>query len=118
MPHHVTKIDKPWGYELIFAHTSSYAGKILVIEPGQELSRQYHEMKEETIYVIEGEMILETGDGTDRRTIRLMVGEGYHLPPRTIHRFSTERGCRLVEVSTPHLDDVVRLEDRYGRIQK
>jgi mannose-6-phosphate isomerase-like protein (cupin superfamily) len=110
------RIDKPWGYELLFAHTPFYAGKLLHIEPGEALSLQYHEMKEETIFVLKGEVVIDMKDDTGLQTLNLKEREGVHIPPGRIHRFRTETGCDLVEVSTPHLNDVVRLEDRYGRI--
>jgi len=114
--HSPRRVDKPWGYELIFAHTDRYVGKILHIEPGQALSRQYHNVKDETIFVTSGEMILDVGEGAD--CVREVIGSGetFRVTPGTIHRFSTEdSACDIVEVSTPELDDVVRLEDRYGR---
>ncbi len=112
----VRKVDKPWGHELILAHTDRYAGKILSVEPGEALSLQYHEAKDETLYLLSGdcELVVEEGEGLVAR--RLAPGEAYHLPPGTRHRLiAGERGCDLIEVSTPELDDVVRLEDRYGR---
>ena len=110
------RVDKPWGHELIFAHADRYVGKILHIEPGQALSRQYHNVKDETIYVREGQMILEIGQGSDLTRRTVVAGETFRLTPGIIHRFSTEADfCEIVEVSTPELDDVVRLEDRYGR---
>lgn len=111
----IKKIEKPWGYELLFAHTAFYVGKILHINPGGMLSLQYHENKDETIFVIEGEMWLEIGNRHKRKRFCLKEGEGYHIAPKQVHRFTAPSGCTLVEVSTPHLDDVIRLEDIYGR---
>lgn len=112
----VRKVDKPWGYELIFAHTDRYAGKILHVDAGQALSLQYHEHKDETLYLLRGEYLLiveEEGEMVERR---IAAGDCYHVPPGTKHRMvAGEEGCDILEVSTPELDDVVRLEDRYGR---
>ncbi|MEY3011999.1 MAG: hypothetical protein RIT45_734 [Pseudomonadota bacterium] len=109
-------VDKPWGHEEIWAETARYAGKFLVIKAGEELSRQYHERKEETIYVLEGVLRLEVGRDDAIEIRRLQVGESFHVTPGTVHRFAADDvDVRLVEVSTPELDDVVRLEDRYAR---
>ena len=108
-------VDKPWGHEEIWAETSRYAGKFLIISAGEMLSRQYHERKEETIFVLEGTLILEIGRDPPQRML-LQTGESYHVKPGTVHRFSAGEGdVKLVEVSTPELDDVVRLEDKYAR---
>jgi mannose-6-phosphate isomerase len=109
------RVTKPWGFELIWAHTDRYVGKLLHIEAGHALSRQYHEVKDETILVLDGELVLETGpaDASERRV--LSRHESFHVTPGTIHRFVAETDVMLAEVSTPELDDVVRLEDRYGR---
>ncbi len=111
-------IDKPWGYEEIFAHTSFYVGKILFINKGHKLSRQYHEVKDETIYVQEGSLQLEIGVQPQCTILRLNSGDSFHVTPGTVHRFCAPYGdVKLFEVSTPELDDVVRLEDEYGRSQ-
>tara|TARA_R100001443_G_scaffold70305_1_gene78651 strand:+ start:858 stop:1499 length:642 start_codon:yes stop_codon:yes gene_type:complete len=108
-------VEKPWGHEKIWANTDRYVGKLLVINPGHKLSKQYHEVKDETIYVLEGQLSLEIGDEEPDISI-LEPGEAYHVEPLTIHRFvATDKGCTLLEVSTPELEDVVRLEDDYGR---
>jgi len=112
----VRRIEKPWGYELLVAQTPRYVGKILHIEPHQALSLQYHQKKDETFYVASGEIELhiEQGGQLVRRPLRR--GESYHVVPPTRHRMvAGADGCELFEVSTPELDDVVRLEDRYGR---
>ena len=112
----VKKVDKPWGYELIFAHTDRYAGKILHVDAGQALSLQYHEEKDETLFLLEGqyELVVEEGGELVEHTIR--AGDSYHVPAGTRHRMvAGPDGCDILEVSTPELDDVVRLEDRYGR---
>ena len=113
------EVIKPWGREVIFAETKDYVGKLLYINEGHKLSLQYHEEKEETILVISGKLeIFVSGHG--RRglsSLKLSEGDTYHIPPGTIHRFSASLGTNVVlaEVSTNHLDDVVRLEDDYDR---
>ena len=112
----VRRVEKPWGYELIFAHTDRYVGKVLHIDAGQALSLQYHEHKDETFFVASGELelLVEESDSLVRRTLR--AGDSYHVLPPTRHRMIAGAvGCELFEVSTPEIDDVVRLEDRYGR---
>ena len=112
----ITRVPKPWGYELIFARTDRYVGKILHINRGESLSLQFHEMKEETLYVVEGELRLTVEHNGDRRELTLRKGEAFHIPPRLIHRMEALAETDVAEVSTPELDDVVRLEDRYGRV--
>jgi quercetin dioxygenase-like cupin family protein len=109
------KIDKPWGYELIWAETKDYVGKILFIKSGHKLSRQYHNIKEETFLIKSGEMKLEIGY-PDIKTQIMVEGDTYHCPPGTVHRMVANSDVEVIEVSTPHLDDVVRLEDDYKRI--
>jgi mannose-6-phosphate isomerase len=111
----VQRVPKPWGYEVIFAKTGRYVGKILHIAKGECLSLQYHEMKEETLYVVAGELQLTIEHDGDRREVKLRAGEAFHIPPRLIHRMEAVVDTDVAEVSTPELDDVVRLEDRYGR---
>ncbi|HZI67221.1 MAG TPA: cupin domain-containing protein [Thermoanaerobaculia bacterium] len=108
-------VPKPWGHELIFAENERYAGKILHLEPGQSLSLQYHERKDETIYVLNGEVSLSVDVDGEMREIRLQAGSAYRFRPGIRHRMRAESGCDLIEVSSPELDDVVRLEDAYGR---
>ena len=111
------RVDKPWGHEQIWAHTERYVGKLLVIEPGKRLSLQYHRQKDESILVLRGQLRLhlEDGDGT-LRIQELGPGEHRRIPVGRRHRFEagSER-LELVEVSTPELDDVVRVEDDFGR---
>ena len=114
-PRDIQRVSKPWGYELIFAKTGRYVGKILHIDQGHSLSLQYHEMKEETLFVVRGELKLTIEHDGDRRELALREGEAFHIPPRMIHRMEAIRDTDVAEVSTPELDDVVRLEDRYGR---
>lgn len=109
------RVEKPWGYELIWAHTERYVGKVLHIAAGQRLSRQYHERKEETFLVQSGTMNLELGADGDVRVLVMNAGDSFHCLPRTIHRMIAVTDVDVVEVSTPELDDVVRLEDAYGR---
>ena len=110
------RVEKPWGEEIIFAHTDSYAGKLLLVRKGEALSLQYHERKDEAFYVHEGRIRLSFGaaDKLEERT--LGPGDSIHLPPGTRHRVEALEDTTLFEVSTPELDDVVRLQDRYGRI--
>jgi mannose-6-phosphate isomerase len=109
------KVDKPWGYEEIWAETNKYVGKILTIFPNQRLSLQYHEKKEETIYVLEGRLIVWHSEDPDDIT-HIEKGGTYHVKPNTVHRFGSFIDiCKLLEVSTPELDDVVRLADDYDR---
>ena len=109
------RVDKPWGYELVWARTDRYVGKILHIEPGHVLSLQYHNKKDESIYVLKGEITLrvQQGETLIERTVR--EGEAFHVPPKLIHQFEAVVASDLLEASTPELDDVVRLKDRYGR---
>ena len=111
----VHRVPKPWGYELIFAKTGKYAGKMLHINRGESLSLQYHEMKEETLFVVRGELKLTIEYDGERRELALHSGQAFHIPPRLIHRMEAVEDTDVAEVSTPELDDVVRLEDRYGR---
>jgi mannose-6-phosphate isomerase len=110
------RVDKPWGHELIWAHTDRYVGKILVIETGSRLSLQRHEIKDETILVRSGRLrlFLEDDDGVVRES---ELGPGDHQRVQTgrIHRYEAIERCELIEVSTPELDDVVRIQDDFGR---
>lgn len=118
MSHSVKVISKPWGQEVIWAHTEDYVGKILDIKYGHKLSRQYHEVKEETIYVVYGTLRLEIGQGEQVEETDLSRGQCFHITPGLVHRFCAKYGdVQIMEVSTPHLDDVVRLEDDYKRVE-
>ena len=110
------RVDKPWGHELIWAHTDRYVGKILVIEAGKRLSLQRHEIKDETILVAAGRLrlYLEDEDG-EVRVEELGPGESRHVPTGRIHRYEAIERSEIFEVSTPELDDVIRLSDDYGR---
>ncbi len=109
------RVTKPWGYELVWAETDRYVGKILHIDAGQKLSRQYHERKDETVLVESGEMDLEVGQGPELVVRRMRARDSFHCTPRTVHRMVAVTDVDVVEVSTPEVDDVVRLEDAYGR---
>lgn len=109
------RVEKPWGYELIWARTERYVGKILHINAGQKLSLQYHRVKDETVHVHTGRMrfVVEEDGALVERV--LGPGESYRIRPNTKHRMIAETDCDVLEASTPELDDVVRLEDSYGR---
>jgi len=110
------RVNKPWGYEDIFAKTEKYVGKLIFIKEGARLSRQHHEVKDETIFVLQGNLMVEFGMKND--IVREIVPSGHavRIPPKTVHRFIALKGdTMLLEVSTPELDDVVRHEDDYGR---
>ena len=110
------RVDKPWGHELIWAHTDRYVGKILVIEAGKRLSLQRHLVKDESILVSSGLLRLHLEDDEGTLCIEeLGPGEHRHVPTGRIHRYEAIERCTLIEVSTPELDDVVRLEDDFGR---
>ena len=114
----VKQTEKPWGREVLWAHTDKYAGKILHINKGESLSLQYHEEKDETIYVLAGTLVFtyRKGNSFDEARITLKAGENISIPPRVIHRMEAFDGpVVLLEASTPELDDVTRLSDRYGR---
>jgi quercetin dioxygenase-like cupin family protein len=107
------KVDKPWGYELRWAQTDKYVGKLLFIKAGHRLSKQYHETKEETVFVLKGP--LYNCDENNEIT-KFYTGDTLHVKPGQIHRFGAqETNVELIEVSTPELDDVVRMEDDYSR---
>lgn len=110
------RIDKPWGFELLWACTDRYVGKILHIHAGHALSYQFHRVKVETIYVLSGRLLLHwSADDRPARTEEFAAGGVFHLPAGCRHRFEAVDEVELLEVSTPELDDVVRLQDRYGR---
>lgn len=109
-------VPKPWGEERVFAETGRYAGKLLVIRKGETLSYQYHVRKDETIHVLDGMLGLQLERDGESADLRLAPGATFHVTPGTRHRmYAPEGDCLLVEVSSPELDDVVRLSDRYGR---
>ncbi len=109
------RVEKPWGHELRFVRTERYAGKLLFIRAGHQLSLQYHERKDEAFYVQAGTLDLVLGRRSTQTVERLEAGASRRIPPRTVHRFRAVTDCILFEVSTPELEDVVRLEDDFGR---
>jgi mannose-6-phosphate isomerase-like protein (cupin superfamily) len=110
------KVGKPWGWELVWAEADDYVGKLLFIRTGESLSLQYHELKDESWLVQEGRATLELGEvGAELEAIEIRGGDAFRFRPRTVHRITALEDTLVVEVSTPHLSDVVRLEDRYGR---
>lgn len=113
----VTHVPKPWGYEIIWANTDQYVGKILHVNAGQALSVQYHTTKDETVHLLAGEMIyrVKVPGEEQLQDMKLRQGESFRVAPGTVHYMQAITDCDVLEASTPHLDDVVRLEDRYGR---
>jgi len=115
------KVEKPWGYELVWARTSKYAGKILHVNAGHVLSCQYHNVKDETLHVLSGELLLRLGGrGTTSGPTTLVerrfrAGESVHIPPGLVHQIEAVVDSDVLEASTAELDDLVRLSDRYGR---
>jgi quercetin dioxygenase-like cupin family protein len=110
-------VSKPWGHEVIWAHTDQYVGKLLHIKAGHALSVQYHDQKDETIHLLRGEMIyrVDFKDGRGLVEVPFSMGESYRNTPGVVHQMEAVTDCDVLEASTPHLDDVVRLADRYGR---
>jgi mannose-6-phosphate isomerase-like protein (cupin superfamily) len=111
------RTEKPWGHELLWALTEEYAGKILFVKAGESLSLQFHNEKDESWYVLEGRAELElggAGQGILNKGV-ITAGDAFRYRPGTVHRVRALEDTRILEVSTPHLDDVVRLEDAYGR---
>ena len=111
----VARVEKPWGYELHWAKTDRYVGKVIHITAGHALSLQYHNKKDETILLWAGRLRFELRDGDTVRVWEMHPGERVRVRPKMVHRMTAVEDCDIVEVSTPELDDVVRLEDRYGR---
>jgi len=111
------KVEKPWGYELIWAEADHYVGKVLFVKAGESLSLQFHRVKDESWLVQEGRAKLELGSAGDPVLKQEVIGAGatFRFRPGTVHRVTALEDTTIVEVSTNHLDDVVRLEDRYGR---
>jgi len=115
------RVEKPWGYELIWADTERYVGKLLFVRAGQALSLQYHERKDEAWLVQDGRASLElgtVGDDSSMHTVEIGAGDAFRYRPGTVHRITAIQDTTILEVSTPDLDDVVRLEDRYGRPER
>lgn len=116
-PGEVRRVSKPWGHEIIWAHTERYVGKILHITAGQALSVQYHERKDETVYLLSGELKywVQLEGESELRDMHLREGDAFRITPGTIHYMEAVTDCDVLEASTPELDDVVRIKDRYGR---
>ncbi len=112
----VERVEKPWGYELLYALTDRYCGKVLFIKKGEQLSLQFHRRKDEVIYVHSGRIELEVGEPGRTPDVEVVgPGRAFRFEPGTVHRWRALEDTLVLEVSTPDLDDVVRLEDRYGR---
>ena len=110
------RVEKPWGWELVWAEAEDYVGKLLFVRAGESLSLQYHEVKDESWLVQEGRATLELADvGDELETLAIAAGDAFRFRPRTVHRVTAVEDTLVIEVSTPQLTDVVRLEDRYGR---
>jgi mannose-6-phosphate isomerase len=114
----VTKVEKPWGYELHWAKTDRYVGKLIHVNRGHALSLQYHNVKDETIFLWSGRLLFEIDENGTLVGREMVPGEAVHVTPKTIHRMTALEDSDIFEVSTPELHDVVRLEDRYGRADK
>ena len=111
----VIRVKKPWGYELHWARTDRYVGKVIHVNAGHSLSLQYHNVKDETILLWSGKLRFEIKRGDAMDLFEMNPGDCVHVTPKTVHRITAIDNCDIMEVSTPELDDVVRLEDRYGR---
>ncbi|AKU91033.1 cupin domain-containing protein [Vulgatibacter incomptus] len=111
----ITRVEKPWGYEVWWAQTDKYVGKLLHVRAGQRLSLQYHVKKDETIHVQRGSIILVVDEGAGPVERKMAPGESYRIAPGTVHRIVALEDSDVLEASTPEVDDVVRLEDVYGR---
>ena len=115
MPEVPYRVDKPWGHELVWARTDRYVGKVLHVKAGHILSLQYHNLKDETMHVLRGELILRTREGDTLVSRPFRAGETARIPPKLVHQIEAVVDSDVLEASTPELDDLVRLEDRYGR---
>lgn len=109
------RVEKPWGHELIWARTARYVGKVIHVRAGHALSLQYHDRKEETLLLWSGRLRFELREGERARSWEMAPGDRVHVRPGAVHRMTAIEDCDVFEVSTPELDDVVRIEDRYGR---
>ena len=115
MPDVPYRVDKPWGYELVWARTERYVGKLLHVKAGHVLSLQYHDRKDETMHVLRGELILRVRPADELVSRPFRAGETVHIPPKLVHQIEAVVDSDVLEASTPELDDLVRLQDRYGR---
>ena len=114
-PVSVKHVPKPWGHETIWALTDRYCGKVLHIKAGHALSVQYHNHKDETVHLLSGQLSYWVKVDGEMRDMKLEAGQSFRITPGTVHYMEAITDCDVLEVSTPELDDVVRLEDRYGR---
>jgi mannose-6-phosphate isomerase len=116
-PAEVTRVPKPWGHEIIWAKTDRYVGKILHVKAGHALSVQYHNRKDETVYLLSGELVywVKLPGAEELKDMKLKVGDSFRITPGTVHYMEAVTDCDVLEASTPELDDVVRIQDRYGR---
>jgi mannose-6-phosphate isomerase len=114
----IPRVEKPWGYELHWAKTDRYVGKLIHVNKGHALSLQYHNLKDETIFLHSGKLLFEIERDGKLTQREMMPGERVHVMPKTVHRMTAIEDSDIFEVSTPELHDVVRLEDRYGREDK
>ena len=114
----VERVEKPWGYEIVFARSETYCGKVIFVRAGEQLSLQFHRVKDETIYVHSGRIELEIGDPVGPLDTEVVgPGRSFRLRPGVVHRWKALEDSVVLEASTPDLDDVVRLEDNYGRAE-
>jgi len=111
----VQVVNKPWGYERIWAQSERYVGKVLHINAGEELSLQYHNRKDETVHLLSGELVYRVKLGDALEDVKLAQGESFRITPGTVHQMAAVTDCEILEVSTPEVNDIVRLSDRYGR---
>ena len=111
----VVRVPKPWGHETVWAQSDRYVGKILHINAGHELSVQYHHRKDETVHLLSGEIVYRVQHAGDLEDVQLKAGESFRITPGTIHQMVALTDCDVLEVSTPEVDDIVRLSDKYGR---
>ena len=118
MTSEIPRVEKPWGYELHWAKTERYVGKLIHVVKGHALSLQYHNLKDETIYLHAGKLLFEIEEAGQLTQREMLPGECVHITPKTVHRMTALEDSDIFEVSTPELHDVVRLEDRYGREDK
>jgi mannose-6-phosphate isomerase len=114
----ITRVEKPWGYELHWARTEKYVGKLIHVNKGHALSLQYHNIKDETIFLWAGKLLFEIEINGALSGREMLPGESVHIIPKTVHRMTAIEDSDIFEVSTPELTDVVRLEDRYGRVDR
>src|SRR6476661_5711259 len=118
MDNDILRVEKPWGYELHWAKTDRYVGKLIHVTKGHALSLQYHNLKDETIYLHSGKLLFEIEVGGELTRREMLPGERVHITPKTVHRMTAIEDSDIFEVSTPELDDGVRLQDRYGREER